>query len=123
VDVATDPKRVSEATTWDRFARAARRKGISDAQSDDDRAFLHDLHEKMVESDREREAKAKIRQLAEKRRHPPDARARSVAAALFSDGFLADAIELRLRDNILLLEDGRGRHVGPGQFARWRPRT
>jgi hypothetical protein len=33
------------------------------------------------------------------------------------DEHLADALELRLRDNVLLLEDGRGRHVQPGQFV------
>jgi hypothetical protein len=38
---------------------------------------------------------------------------RSILAALFSDGFLADALERRLWDNVLLLEDGRGRHVQP----------
>ena len=36
------------------------------------------------------------------------------------DEHLADALELRLRDNVLLLEDGRGRHVQPGQAARVR---
>jgi hypothetical protein len=31
------------------------------------------------------------------------------------DEHLADALELRLRDNVLLLEEGR--HVQPGQFV------
>jgi hypothetical protein len=46
--------------------------------------------------------------------HP---RARSVFAAVVSDGFLADALALRLRDNIVLLEDGRERLFAKGEFA------
>ena len=104
--------------SWRR--RNALKKGISDGQSDEDRAFLHDLHVKRLERDREREAQAKIRQLAEKRKHPPDPRARTIAAALFSDPWLADAIELRLRDDILLTEDGRERHIPHGEFVKVR---
>jgi hypothetical protein len=96
------------------------KKAISEGQSDEDRAFLHDLHEKKMERDREREAQAKIRSLAEKRKHPGDSRARSVAGALFSDGFLADAIELRLRDNLVVIDDGRERRLPAGEFRRVR---
>jgi hypothetical protein len=120
VDVATDPKRVSEATAFDRFRRGALQKAISETQSDADRDFLHDLHEKGMERDRSREARRRIAEIGEKRRHPPDARARSVVAALFSDSWLADADELRLRDDILLTEDGRERHIPPGEFVKVR---
>jgi hypothetical protein len=38
--------------------------------------------------------------------------------ALFSDSFLGDAIELRLRDNLIVIDDGRERRLPPGEFMR-----
>jgi hypothetical protein len=70
--------------------------------------------------EREQEAKRRIAALAEKRKHPPGARARSVAAALFSDPWLADAIVQRLRDDLIVVEDGHERRLSPGEFMNVR---
>jgi hypothetical protein len=67
------------------------------------------MREAALEREHEQDAKRRAADIAEKRRHPPDARAPSVAAAVISDGFVADALELRLRDNIVGFEDGRER--------------
>jgi hypothetical protein len=87
---------------------------------DEDRAFLKQAREAQLEREREQAAKAKIRELAEKRHHPRDPRARSVVAALFSDAFLGDAIELGRRDDLIVIEDGRERRLPPGEFRKMR---
>jgi hypothetical protein len=68
----------------------------------------------------ERQARKNLAELADKRRHPPHPRGRSVAAALSSDPWLADVITRRLRDNIVVIEDGK-RHVPKGEFMLLRP--
>jgi hypothetical protein len=118
--VRDDPQRTTEATMRDKFRRSVLRKAISEGQTPEDDAFHAKLREEIAARDRERQARKKVAQLAEKRRQPPDPRARSVAAALFSDPWLASAVEKRLRDNVIVIEDGKERHVLSGEFMRVR---
>jgi hypothetical protein len=104
------------------IARTLRRSMLRKAAAGDEdkQKFLAELAEAQLSNQREREVRRRIADPSEKRRHPPDPRARSVAAALFSDPFLADAVELRLRDDLIVIEDGRERRLPQGKFMKVR---
>ena len=74
------------------------------------------MHESLHEQEHEREAKSKLRKLADRRKHPPDPRAASVLAAVVSSDFLKDALERKLRSGIRVLEDGVVRELADDQY-------
>jgi hypothetical protein len=46
---------------------------------------------------------------------PPDATARCVLAALVSDPFLAEVITKRMRDRVIVVENGKERRIPRGE--------
>ena len=90
-------------------ARALRRSGLLRAAADDpeNKRFLAELREASQEREKERAAKAKVRELGEKRRSKPDARAASIAAAVLSDSTLYELLTRRLRETDAVDETGK----------------
>lgn len=80
--------------------RIVRRTGLLKAAADDPDAkeFSAKLREASLAREREQEAKRRIAEIGEKRKHPPDPRARSVAAAVLSDATLYELLTRRLRE-------------------------
>ena len=93
---------------------------IAKAHEGEPQEFLDGLHASMREQQKQRDAKREIAKISERRKHPPDPRASSVLAAVMSSRFLADALERRLRDDILVVEEGRERRVPKGAFVNAR---
>jgi hypothetical protein len=81
------------------FSARLRRAGLlKAAQEGGDQEFLQQLHEAMVEKQRERDAQAALRALADRRNRPPLPQSRSVAAAVLSSAELYDGLRRRLRE-------------------------
>jgi hypothetical protein len=82
------------------LGRKLRRAGLVKAAADD--VAMKKFHEEMraarLEQEREREAKAKIAEIADKRKHPADPRAASILAAVMSSGELYEALTRRWRE-------------------------
>ena len=97
--------------------RRLNRRAIDSApRSESEKRGMRERHEAMLAQEHEREAKSKLRKLADRRKHPPDPRAANVLAAVVSSDFLKDALERKLRSGIRVLEDGVVRELADDQY-------
>jgi hypothetical protein len=93
------PEAERQKSLAEKFTRWARGKEIEAATTDEDREFARGLHENLRTQEKERKAKAKLKELEEKRRHPADPRSSSITACVLADSeLLFDGLKKKLHD-------------------------